>query len=170
MTRSDVGLKAIETATQWPLKEVPVKVEAVLPVARDRLVRISGASQLTQAATLFGQRRADLIVVCNAEDKMVGVISKTDIVSRISQCQGHACTTTVVSVMTRDVVCCRPGDRLQQAWALMKEKGVLHIPVVDSESRPLGTLSAHDAIQALLGEVEYEEDLLRDYVMGIGYR
>jgi len=158
-----------ETTTQWPLKEVSMNVEAVLPAARNRLVRISEASQLTQAAALFGQHQADLIVVCNSEDKMVGVVSKTDIVSRISQCQGHTCTMMVASVMTRDVVCCRPGDRLQQAWALMKERGVLHVPVVDTEGHPLGTLSAHDAVQALLGEVEYEEDLLRDYVMGIGY-
>lgn len=147
-----------------------MNVEAVLPEARNRLVRISGASQLTQAAALFRQHHANLIVVCNADNIMVGVISKTDIVSRISQCQGHACTKMVASVMTRDVVCCRPCDRLQEAWVLMKEKGVLHVPVVDTEGHPLGTLSAHDAIKALLGEVEYEEDLLRDYVMGIGYR
>ncbi len=155
---------------RWPFKELSMNVEVVLSVARDRLTRISEDSQLTQAAALFGQNRAELIVVCNADDKMVGVVSKTDIVSRISQCQGHACTTMVASVMTRDVVCCRPDDRLQQAWDLMKEKGFLHIPVVDSEGRPLGTLYARDALQALLGEVEYEEDLLRDYVMGIGYR
>lgn len=159
-----------KSVTKWPFKELPMNVEAVLPVARTRLTRISEAAQLTQAAALFSQNRADLIVVCNSEDKMVGVVSKTDIVSRISQCQGHACTTMVASVMTQDVVCCRPGDRLQQAWDLMKEKGFLHIPVVDSESRPLGTLYARDALQALLGEVEYEEALFRDYVMGIGYR
>jgi CBS domain-containing protein len=158
-----------KSATGWPFKELPMNVETVLPAARDRLVRISEASQLTQAAALFGQNRTDLIVVCNDDDKMVGVVSKTDIVSRISQCQGHACTTMVASVMTRDVVCCRPGDRLHQAWDLMKEKGFLHIPIVDSEGRPLGTLYARDALQALLGEVEYEEELLRDYVMCIGY-
>lgn len=158
-----------KSGTQRPLKELPMNVEAVLPTARNRLVRISEASQLIQAAALFGQNRADLIVVCDDDDKMVGVVSKTDIVSRIGQCQGHACTTMVASVMTRNVVCCHPGDRLQRAWELMKEKGFLHIPVVDSEGRPLGTLYARDALQALLGEVEYEGDLLRDYVMGIGY-
>ncbi len=147
-----------------------MNVETILPVARTRLAQISDAAQLTRAAALFSQNRADLIVVCNGEDKMVGVVSKTDIVSRIGQCQGHACTTMVASVMTRDVVWCRPGDRLQQAWDLMKEKGFLHIPVVDSEGRPLGVLYARDALQALLGEVEHEGDLLRDYVMGIGYR
>jgi hypothetical protein len=29
---------------------------------------------------------------------------------------------------------------------------------------------ASDALQLLLQEVKYEEDLLRDYVMGMGYR
>jgi CBS domain-containing protein len=147
-----------------------MNVESVLPAARARLVRISETSQLTEAAALFGSTRADLIVVCNVHDKMVGVVSKTDIVTRIGQCQGHACTTIVASVMTRDVVCCGPNDRLQQVWNTMKEKEFVRIPVIDDDGCPLGTLHARDALQALLREAEYEEDLLRDYVMGIGYR
>lgn len=52
----------------------------------------------------------------------------------------------------------------------MKDRGLKHVPVIDAESRPLGVLYARDALQELLKEVEYEELLLRDYVMGIGYR
>lgn len=159
-----------ETVAQWPFKEVAINIEAVLPAAQNHLVTINEAAQLTQAAALFGQKRTDLVVVCDDAGRMVGVVSKTDIVSRISHCQGSACTTMVASVMTRDVVCCRFNDRLQQAWSVMKEKGFLHIPIVDPEGRPVGTLYARDVLQALLGEVEHEEDLLRDYVMGIGYR
>jgi CBS domain-containing protein len=147
-----------------------MNVGTVLPAAQSHLAIINKAARLTQAAALFGQNRADLIIVCDDTGKMVGVISKTDIVSRISQCRGSACTTMVASVMTRDVACCRPDDGLQQAWSVMKERGFLHIPVVDSEGRPVGTLYARDVLQALLGEVEHEEDLLREYIMGIGYR
>jgi hypothetical protein len=46
----------------------------------------------------------------------------------------------------------------------------MYIPIIDHERRPLGTLSARDVLQILLGETEHEEYLLRDYVMGIGYR
>ena len=52
----------------------------------------------------------------------------------------------------------------------MKEKGVLHVPAIDQNRRPAGVLTARDALQALLKETEYEENLLRDCVMGIGYR
>ena len=44
-----------KTAAQWPFpfKEAGMNVETVLPAARNRLVRISEASRLTQAAALF---------------------------------------------------------------------------------------------------------------------
>ena len=147
-----------------------MNVEFVLPAARDRLVKINQAAQLIEIAGLFGQNHTDLIVVCDDADKMVGVVSKMDIVTRISQCLGQACTTMVATVMTREVVFCHPGEGLIEAWTLMKESGFAHLPIVDAEGRPLGTLYARDALQAMLGEVEHEEGLLRDYVMGIGYR
>ena len=46
----------------------------------------------------------------------------------------------------------------------------MHIPVIDQRFRLSGAVNARDALQALLGEVQGEESLLRDYVMGIGYR
>ncbi|WP_244396139.1 hypothetical protein [Afipia carboxidovorans] len=61
-------------------------------------------------------------------------------------------------------------DTLEATWGQMKRQGYMYIPIIDHERRPLGTLSAHDVLQILLGETEHEEYLLRDYVMGIGYR
>lgn len=101
---------------------------------------------------------------------MADVVSKTDIVSRIGTCEGCGCTEMVANVMTRDVVYCHPGDLLRNVWSLMKETGVLHVPAIDQNRRPAGVLTARDALQALLKETEYEENLLRDCVMGIGYR
>lgn len=78
--------------------------------------------------------------------------------------------TAASTVMTRDVVLCRPGDRLNEVWSVMKERHLKNVPIVDQDVRPLGALNARDALEALLEEVEYEEVLLRDYVMCVGYR
>lgn len=147
-----------------------MNIASILPVAQKRLVTIGDKAQLVDAAALLGSGRVDLVVVCAERGGMAGVVTRRDIVSRISRCHGHACTASVASVMSRDVTHCRPPELLQAAWERMKEKGFAHIPVIDDEDRPLGTLNARDALQALLKETEYEEDLLRDYVMGIGYR
>lgn len=145
-------------------------VENLLPRARERLVTVSKEASLTKVATVLGNERAHLVIVCDGSGVAVGVVSKSDIVSRISQCEGHACAAVVRTVMTRDIACCHPEDSLQSIWDLMKARGFLNIPVLDRENRPLGVLYARDVVQALLEEVEYEEVLLREYVMGIGYR
>ena len=145
-------------------------VERMLPVARDRLVTISGDAPLIEAAIHLRDLDSDLVVVCNSDGLLAGVITKTDVVRQISRCSGAACMTAASSVMTRTVVLCRPDDSLNEVWSVMKERHLKHMPIVDQDVRPLGVLNARDALEALLEDVEYEGELLRDYVMCVGYR
>lgn len=144
-------------------------VERMLPAAQNRLVTIRDDAPLIEAAILLRDLDSDLVVVCNSDERLAGVITKTDIVRQISQCRGSGCLTAAASVMTRTVILCRPGDRLPEVWSVMKERRLKNIPIVDEDVRPLGVLNARDALEALLEEVEYEEILLREYVMCIGY-
>ena len=144
-------------------------VERVLTLARKKLVSIGDDATVIQAAAVLGNEHTNLIVVCNASGELVGVLSKTDIVKHISHCRGHACTISVSSVMSRDVISCQTKDWLHDVWALMKARTIQCIPVIDPGSKPLGILYARDVLQALLTEVQDEEELLRDYVMSVGY-
>ena len=72
--------------------------------------------------------------------------------------------------MTRDVTYCRASEFLHDVWSTMKERGLQRIPVLDRARRPIGIIYARDALQVLLGEVENEGELLRDYIMGVGYQ
>jgi CBS domain-containing protein len=145
-------------------------VEKMLPVARERLVVIDESALLTTAARLLNDRHTNLVVARDKKGTMTGVVTKTDIVRQLSHCHGSGCTAPVAAVMTRDVTCCRPADLLQDVWSIMKERNLLHIPIVDEEFRPVGVVNARDALLLLLEGTEYEEALLRDYVMGIGYQ
>ena len=72
--------------------------------------------------------------------------------------------------MTRDVLSCRADDPLSDLWSQMKQRGIKNVPLVDEELKPVGIVTARDVLQILLGDAESEEALLRDYVMGFGYR
>lgn len=145
-------------------------VERLLPVAGERLVAIGDDAPITHAAKLLSRTtQAKLLVVCSASGVAVGVLTKTDIVRRITHCQGNACALAVATVMTQNVVSCRPRDWLHDVWSVMRDRRLLHIPILDHDARPIGVLHARDALEALLGEVEYEGQLLREYVMCIGY-
>ena len=76
----------------------------------------------------------------------------------------------VDTIMVRDVVTCRSQEWLNEVWSRMKESGLQRIPVVDDDGRPLGIVYARDALLSLMGEMEQEGSLLRDYVMSVGYR
>ena len=145
-------------------------VERLLPVAKGRLVTVTTDALLIDAARLLNGPQHNLVVVCDAAGRMAGVITKTDVVGRISRCSGLSCTTAAANVMTQDVTSCRPDDSLQDVWSRIKERGLKNIPVVDKDSRPVGVLNARDALEVLLEDVRYEEQLLRDYVMCVGYR
>ncbi len=73
------------------------------------------------------------------------------------------------ALMTKAVVYCRPNDLLSDVWSRMKERHLKNVPILDPGSRPIGVLNARDALEALLEELEYQEVLLRDYVMCVGY-
>lgn len=114
--------------------------------------------------------QVDIVLVCDATGSLVGVVTKTDIVGRIRSCQGASCRTEVATVMTKAVVCCRPEDPVHDVWSAMRERRLRSVPVTDAERRPLGVLTADEALRTLLAEAEDEKALLRDYVMCVGYR
>ena len=145
-------------------------VERILPIALKRLRTIEPDAILPDAAKLLSDTHISLVVVCNADRKMIGVITKTDIVRQIANCQGSRCTSAASAVMTRDITYCHSGDLLRDVLSKMKVSGFVHIPIVGQDSRPFGVIYARDALQFLLGDVECDISLLRDYVMGVGYR
>lgn len=147
-----------------------LQVERLLPEARDRLVKIRTDALLMDAARLLSESRINLVVVCDADDKLAGVITRTDVVARMSICSGHSCRMAAEDTMTRDVSFCKPGEWLHDVWSTFKRRGLKNMPVVDDGSIPVGVLNARDALQGLLRDVKDEEELLRDYVMGVGYR
>lgn len=144
-------------------------VEILLPAAREHLATVGDDAPVIQAAKLLGGAHINLVVVCNSDGVMVGVLSRRDVARQVSHCQGSSCITSVSSVMTREVVACSPRDWLNDVWSIMKNRGLRHIPIVDKGSKPLGIIYARDALQTLLTEVQNEQELLRDYVTCVGY-
>ena len=148
-------------------------VEKIVPVPRDRLVTIRDDSLLADAARFLDGRHINLVVVCDCDKggAMTGIVTRTDVVRQISLFlgKGCGCTVPVAAAMTRDVIYCRPDDILQDVWSTMKERKLLHVPIVGKDFRPLGVINARDALLLLLEASEHEGALLREYVMGIGY-
>ena len=144
-------------------------VRDMLAVAATQLVSIADDADLIDAARLL-VTGTDILVVCNREGILQGVVTKTDIVRQVSLRERAACDGQVATAMTRDVVLCRDTDLLYEVSSRMKERHFKNIPVVDGNNRPTAVLTARAILRVLLGDAEYLEAQLIDYVEGVGYR
>jgi CBS domain-containing protein len=144
-------------------------VKQLLNEARERLITIESDALLIDAARALLKPHIELVIVCDPDGKAVDVLTKADIVRRISHCEGATCRAPAAAAMTTELVCCRPDDPLADVWDKMKQNRLRHMPIIDAQAYPLGILNALDTLNSLLTDATNETELLRDYVMSIGY-
>jgi CBS domain-containing protein len=145
-------------------------VEELLPKASARLDTIDQCAHLVEAADLlsgFGKR---MIVTCDESGRMVGVVTRTDIVRQFRSSLERPDAATCAIVMSTNVAFCHPSDPVSSVWEKMKEIGLNNVPIVDASHHPLGLLDARDALELLMSEIEFEEQMIKDYVAGYGYQ
>lgn len=130
---------------------------------------ISIDRKLIDAARILGSV-CDAIIVLRSVGARQGMVTKTDIVQKVSSCEGTMCLSSVALAITREIETCRTNDRLDDVSRLMEERHLKNIPVIDEDNRPLGVLTAREILRALLGEVEFEEAQMINDVKGVGYR
>lgn len=144
-------------------------VSEILDTLKERQSIISFSTKLIEAAKLLLSGH-EILIVIGPQGDVQGVVTKSDIVRQISNCEGAACLTPASSAMTREIVSCGSQDQLGDVSRLMKEHRLKNIPVIDEDNRLLGVLTAREILRVLLGEVEFEEAQMINYIKGIGYR
>ena len=146
-----------------------ILVKHILEAAQKRLVVLSQEASLFDAARILENRDTPLVVVCDSDGIAVGVISSSHVVKVLATAGVDALSFNAGAIMTKPVLSCHVDETLQQVWAVMNSRTLPCAPILDDDGRAQGIVHARDVAIALLDEVNYEELLLRDYVMGVGY-
>ncbi len=147
-----------------------ILVQHILEDARRRLAVLSQEASVYDAAEILANANTPLVVVCDSEGTVVGVVSRTDIVKVFGRARGNAHNMNAEAIMTAPVVSCQVDQTLQSVWATMGTRRLRSAPILDNSQKPQGVVHARDIARALLDELTNEEILLRDYVLGIGYQ
>ncbi len=142
----------------------------ILDDARRRIAILDRGSSICDASAILSNANTPLAVVCDQDGVAIGVVSRMDLVRAFSRANGDAARARAEDFMTRDFVSCRENQALQAVWDRLSARGLRCAPVLDEAGRLRGIIHARDLVRALLNEVTTEEMLLRDYVLGVGYR
>jgi len=147
-----------------------MRVSSIEAVAKSRLLTVSANSLLVQVAALLASAQISVVVVCDAAGAPLGIITETMLVKRLGLGEADFFTTPADEVMSREFVTCAPDDLLADVLAMMQRRGLVQLLLVGPTNKLLGVVNARDGLRALLAAGNYEEALLRNYVMGIGYQ
>ena len=88
-----------------------------------------------------------MTAVVNAEGQLIGIYTDGDL-RRTLDLEIDIRTTTITSVMNKTPKTIRPQLLAAEAVALMEEKKVNGVIVVDAQRRPVGALNMHDLLKA----------------------
>lgn len=100
----------------------------------------------TQAAELMKSNQIGSIPVIENEQtkKLIGIVTDRDLALKIVAEGRDARTTSIASVMTRNVITCQAEDDLQRALDAMSDHQLRRIPVVDKDNRIVGIIAQAD--------------------------
>ncbi|MDZ7785327.1 MAG: CBS domain-containing protein [Halioglobus sp.] len=82
------------------------------------------------------------------EDVLVGVLTSRDIATRAVAYDKQPDKTRVADVMSRDFACCKEDDDVDAALAVMEDRQVRRLLVVNREQQFVGLVSRHDLWRA----------------------
>ena len=115
---------------------------------------------VSAAVALMAERRVGAVVV---EDKaaVVGIFSERDLVKLLARNGPAALDQPLRTAMTSPVITCRAEDRLDQVMAIMSQRHVRHMPVMENKTLR-GMISIRDLVRHRLEEKELETATLLD--------
>lgn len=114
------------------------------------------------ALKLLAEHSVGALVVMD-QGKMVGVISERDYTRKVALLGKSSKDTKVADIMTRDVLVVSPNTRTGECMALMSQKKIRHLPVVDGNT-VIAMLSIRDIMDDIIAQHEFTITQLESYI------
>ena len=124
------------------------KVKDILALKGSDVVTMVADDAVVTAARLMNSRGIGGVIVLD-DDEVVGIFTERDVMRRVVAERLDPVTTIIRDVMTSPVMTCRPEAKIDECVALMTEKRVRHLPVIDDSGLcgiiTTGDILAHQA-------------------------
>ncbi len=137
-------------------------VQQILEGKAHKILSISPDASVYDALQLMAQKDVGALVVLE-NNQLVGIFSERDYARKVIL-QGKASKDTPVrEVMTAKVVCVNPPQTVDQCMALMTDKRIRHLPVID-QNQVVGVISIGDVVKEVIADQQFQIHQLEQYI------
>jgi len=130
------------------------------------IITISPQLSVFDAIQLMDEKNIGSLLVLNAHGKIAGIFAERDCFRKVILADKSPREVLVKSVMTKKVVYASPETTVDECMALMTQKRIRHLPVLDGSERILGIISIGDLVKFVASEQDALIRNLEKYIEG----
>ncbi len=123
---------------------------------------IGPEAPVLDAIRLMGEKRIGALLVMEAA-ALGGTVSERDYARKVVLQGRSSRETPVRDIMTADVVSVRLDDTAERCMALVTDRRIRHLPVLDG-GHVVGVVSIGDLVKAVIEDQQLELDQLQRYI------
>jgi len=140
-----------------------VKV-AELIGSRKEVFSITEDTSVHQAAQYLREKQVRSVGVTNANGKLAGVISHSDISDKVAAENKCPAWMKTSDIMTRELVTVTPEMTMEECLRLMEQNTIFHLIVLDEKQEFQGMLSVSDILRVVATDEKARADLLEAFI------
>lgn len=125
---------------------------------------VSPDTAVYTALELMANKNVGALLVMEG-DRLAGIFSERDYARKVVLEGRSSKETPVRQIMTAKVVCARLGQSIEDCMALMTDKRIRHLPVIEGDE-VVGVISLGDVVKSLLSEQTFVISQLENYITG----
>ncbi len=125
---------------------------------------VSPSQSVYEALELMAEKDIGAVLVIEA-GQLVGIFSERDYARKVILRGKSSRETSVGELMTRNVLYVRPNQSLEECMALMTDKRIRHLPVLEN-NRLIGIVTIGDIVKAIISDQEFTIHELESYITG----
>jgi len=125
---------------------------------------LSVGSTVFDALEFMAEKGIGALIVLD-DTKIVGIFSERDYARKVILKGKSSKEMLVDEIMTTNVYFVGPDDSIEESMALMTEKHIRHLPVLEEE-KLLGVISIGDVVKAIMADKDFTIKQLKSFIAG----
>lgn len=137
---------------------------ADLIVSRTEVFSVTDAASVHDAARYLRDRQVRAVGVLDAQGKLLGVVSQSDISDKVAAENKCPAWMRVPEIMSTSLITVAPEISLDECLHLMDKHGIFHLAVVDPQGGYRGLISVQDLLKVIASDQKARADMLEAYI------
>jgi CBS domain-containing protein len=128
-------------------------------------ISVAPSDTVIHALKVMADQDIGAVVVMD-DNRLIGIFSERDYARKVVLKGKNSTDTRVGDIMTEKVCYVSPELRADEVMALMTEKRIRHVPVIDSQGIILAVISIGDLVKETISEQAFQIQQLERYIAG----